>query len=128
MGEEFGCNGYNKIVVIFFFCYSFGEFFDLQLQLQFIEIGVSLGYFWEGGKGMNFYFDYWYSFLKICYGVGGGSFDCFFDYEVFLGLCIGFDWSFQCFESEVGFFQFFNQEIEWIVLENEFIVIQLVVL
>lgn len=128
MGEEFGRNGYNKTVATFFLRYSFGESSDLQLQPQSIEIGASPGYFREGGKGMNLYLDYRYSFLKTRYGAGGGSLDRPFDYEVFLGLRAGFDWSFQRSESEAGFFQFLHQEIERIALENEFTATQLVAL
>jgi hypothetical protein len=128
MGEEFGRNGYNKTVATFFLRYSFGESSDLQLQPQSIEIGASPGYFREGGGGMNLYFDYRYSFLKTRYGAGGGSLDRPFDYEVFLGLRTGFDWSFERSESEAGFFQFLNQEIERIALENEFTATQLIAL
>jgi hypothetical protein len=128
MGEEFGRNGYNKTVATFFLRYSFGESSDLQLQPQSIEIGASPGYFREGGKGMNLHLDYRYSFLKTRYGAGGSSLDRPFDYEVFLGLRAGFDWSFQRSESEAGFFQFLHQEIERIALENEFTATQLVAL
>lgn len=128
MGEEFGRNGYNKTVAAFFLRYSFGESSDLQLQPQSIEIAASPGYFREGGSGMNLHLDYRYSFLKTRYGAGGGSLDQPFDYEVFLGLRTGFDWSFQRSESEAGFFQFLNQEIERIALEHEFTATQLVAL
>lgn len=72
---------------------------------------------------MNLYFDYWVNIFKIFYGVGGNSIGRVFDYEVFVGVCIGFDWSFSWLESEVGFFNYFNNEIECIVFENEFIVV-----
>lgn len=128
MGEEFGRNGYNKTVANFFIRYSFGESSDLQLQPQSVELGVSPGYYREGGAGINLYLDYRFSFLKTRYGAGAGSIDQPFDYEVFVGLRTGYDKSFQRSESEAGFFQFLNQEIERIALENEFTATQLIAL
>ncbi len=128
MGEAFGRNGYNKTVAAFYLRYSFGESSDLALQPQVLELGVGPGYFKEGGSGANVYLDYRYSILRTPYSAGGGSIDRAFDYEVFLGLRAGMDWSFQRNESEAGFFQFLTNELERIALENEFTATQLIAL
>jgi hypothetical protein len=128
MGEEFGRNGYNKTVPTFFISLGFGETSDLQLQQQFIELAVGPGYFREGGRGTNLHLDYRFNFAKTQYGAGGGSLARPFDYEAYIGLRTGFDWSFQRSESEAGFFQFLNGEIERIASENEFTANQLIAL
>lgn len=128
MGEEFGQNGYNKTVPTFFLSLGFGETSDLKMQQQFIELAISPGYFAEGGRGTNLHLDYRFNFLKTEYGAGGGSLARPFDYEAYVGLRTGFDWSFQRSESEAGFFQFLNNELERIALENEFTATQLITL
>jgi hypothetical protein len=128
MDEEFGQNGYNKTVPTFYLSLGFGETSDLQLQRQFVELAISPGYFAEGGRGTNLHLEYRYNFLKTEYGAGGGSLAKPFDYEAYLGVRTGFDWSFQRSESEAGFFQFLNSELERIALENEFTATQLIAL
>ncbi len=126
MGQEFGRNGYNKTVPTFFLSFGFGESSDLQLQQQFIELAISPGYFREGGRGSNLHLDYRFNFAKTRYGAGGGSLSKPFDYEAYIGLRAGYDWSFQRSESEAGFFEFLNNEIDRIALENEFTATQLI--
>lgn len=128
MGQEFGRNGYNKTVAVFYLRYGFGESSDLQLQRQFLEFGFSPGYFREGNNGANIYLDYRYNILKTEYGAGGASLDRPLDYEVFVGLRAGFDWSFQRSEGEAGFFQFLNEEVDRLAVEHEFTVAQLLAL
>lgn len=128
MEEEFGQNGYNKTVPTFFLSLGFGETSDLKMQQQYIELAIGPGYFAEGGRGTNLHLDYRFNFLKTEYGAGGGSLARPFDYEVYVGLRTGFDWSFQRSESEAGFFQFLNNKLERIALENEFTASQLITL
>lgn len=51
-----------------------------------------------------------------------------FDYEIFMGMRMGFDWSFRRSESEAGFFTHLNDEIKRIANENEFTASDLIML
>ncbi len=126
LGEEFGQNGYNKTVVTIFISYGFGESSDVKIPTHFFELAASPGYFKQGKKGMNLHFDYRANILKTPYGAGGNSIGRAFDYEVFVGARTGFDWSFSRSESEAGFFNHLNNEIERIAFENEFTAAQLI--
>lgn len=126
LGEEFGQNGYNKTVLTAFLSYGFGESSDVKIPIHFFELALSPGYFKQGKKGMNLHFDYRANILKTPYGAGGNSIGRSFDYEVFVGARTGFDWSFSRSESEAGFFNHLNNEIERIAFENEFTAAQLI--
>ena len=128
LNKKFGHNGYNKTVPAFFVSYGFGESSDVKLQKHFFEIAVGPGYFREGNGGMNLHLDYRLNFLKTNYGAGGNSLDRTFDYEIFIGGRIGFDWSSGRSESEAGFFTHLNDEIKRIAEENELTVAQLLTL
>lgn len=126
LGEEFGQNGYNKTVVTIFISYGFGESSDVKIPTHFFELAASPGYFKQGKRGMNLHLDYRANILKTPYGAGGNSIGRAFDYEVFVGARTGFDWSFSRSESEAGFFNHLNNEIERIAFENEFTAAQLI--
>ena len=126
LGEEFGQNGYNKTVLTAFLSYGFGESSDLKIPTHFFELAVSPGYFKQGKRGMNLHFDYRANLMKTPYGAGGNSIGRAFDYEVFVGARAGFDWSFSRSESEAGFFNHLNKELERIAFENEFTAAQLI--
>ena len=128
LNKKFGNNGYNKTIPAFFVSYGFGESSDVKLQKHFFELAVSPGYFREGSGGMNLHLDYRMNFLKTNYGAGGNSLDRTFDYEIFIGGRIGFDWSSGRSESEAGFFTHLNDEINRIAEENELTVAQLLML
>ncbi len=128
LGQEFGRNGYNKTVIMFFVRYGFGESSDLKIQRHFLELGVSPGYFREGKKGMNLHLDYQMNLAKTDYGAGAQSISRSFDYEFFAGARVGFDGSFARSESEAGFFTHLNSEIQRIATENDFTATQLVAL
>ena len=120
LGKEFGANGYNKTVVMFFLRYGFGESSDVKLQRHFLELGLSPGFFKEGKRGINLHLDYRMNLLNTSYGAGASSLRKTFDYEIFLGARAGFDWSFRRSESEAGFFNHLNNEIKRIADEHEF--------
>lgn len=128
LSKEFGQNGYNRTVFTFFVQYGFGESSDVKIPRHFVELAISPGYFREGQKGMNLHVDYRANIAKTHYGAGSGSIDRAFDYEVFLGLRTGFDWSFRRSESEAGFFSHLTDEIQRIALENELTATQLITL
>ncbi len=128
LGREFGRNGYNKTVVMFFVRYGFGESSDLKIQRHFLELGASSGYFREGKKGMNLHLDYQMNLAKTGYGAGAESIGRAFDYEIFAGARVGYDGSFARSESESGFFTHLNSEIQRIASENDFTAAQLVAL
>lgn len=128
LNKEFGHNGYNKTVPSFFISYGFGESDDVKLQKHFFELAVGPGYFREGSGGMNLHLDYKINFLKTPYGAGGNSLDHTFDYEIFVGGRVGFDWSSGRSESEAGFFTHLGDEIKRIAEENELTVAQLLML
>ncbi len=128
LGKEFGANGYNKTVAMLYCSYGFGESSDLKIPKHFLELGISPGFFKEGRKGMNIHFDYRWNMFNTNYGAGGGSLQKSFDYEIFLGTRLGFDWSFRRSESEAGFFNHLNDEIRRIADENEFTASQLIML
>ena len=120
LGKKFGANGYNKTIPMVFFSYGFGESSDVKLQRHFLELGLSPGFFKEGRNGMNAHLDYRWHFLNTNYSAGGGSIERTFDYEIFMGMRMGFDWSFRRSESEAGFFNHLNNEVKRIAFENEF--------
>ena len=128
LSAEFGHNGYNKTVPAFFISYGFGESSDLKLQKHFFELEASQGYFRESSGGMNIHLDYRMNFLKTNYGAGGNSLARTFDYEIFVGGRVGFDWSSGRSESESGFFTHLQNEIKRIAEENELTVSQLLML
>lgn len=128
LSKKYGRNGYNKTVIMLFLRYGFGESDDVKLQRHFVELGVSPGYFKQGNKGMNLHLDYQNNILKTNYGAGGKSISRAFDYEVFLGGRIGFDWSFGRSESEAGFFNHLMEELERVADENDFSASQLIML
>lgn len=125
LGKKFGKNGYNKTVVAFFARYGFGESTDGSLQRHFFELSVGPGLF-KGGNGMNLHVDYYMNLAKTNYGAGGRSIARSFDYEIFAGARVGYDWSFRRSESEAGFFTHLNDEIKRIADENEFTASQLI--
>jgi hypothetical protein len=127
MDRTYGQNGYNRSVFEFFIRYGFGESSDLKMQRQFLELAASPGYYKEGGGGTNIHLDYRYSLFNSD-GFGGRSVARDFEYEVYLGARMGFDWSFQRTEGETGFFSHLNDEIERIAFENEFTASQLIML
>ena len=124
-GKQFGQNGYNKTIISFFISYGFGESSDVEMQRQFLELGISPGYFKQGNGGMNLHLDYRFNLANTRYGAGANSIDRPVDYEIFVGARAGFDWSFQRSEGEAGFFAHLNEEIKRIAEENEFTVAQL---
>jgi hypothetical protein len=128
LNKKFGHNGYNKTIPAFFISYGFGESSDVKLQTHFFELSASPGHFREGKGGMNIHMDYRVNFLKTNYGAGGNSLDRTFNYEIFVGGRIGFDWSSGRSESEAGFFTHLNDEIKRIAEENELTVAQLLML
>lgn len=125
LGKKFGKNGYNNTVVAFFLRYGFGESTDGALQRHFFELSVGPGLF-KGGNGMNLHVDYYMNLAKTNYGAGGRSISRSFDYEIFAGARVGYDWSFRRSESEAGFFTHLNNEIKRIADENEFTASQLI--
>lgn len=128
LSREFGRNGYNKAVFMFFIRYGFGESSDVALQKHFFELGLSSGFFKEGRGGMNIHLDYMYNLFKTGYGAGGNSIDRPFDYEIFVGGRLGYDWSSGRSEEESGFFSHLNDELKRIADENEFTAAQLIML
>lgn len=126
LSKKFGANGYNKTLMTVYCSYGFGESSDVKLQSHFLELGLSSGYFKEGKNGMNAHLDYRWNFLKTYYSAGGGSLEKTFDYEVFAGMRVGFDWSFRRSESEAGFFSHLNDEVQRVAFENEFTASQLI--
>lgn len=127
MDRTYGQNGYNRSVFEFFLRYGFGESSDLKMQKQFLELAVSPGYFSQGRSGTNIHLDYRYNIITP-YGGGGRSAIRDFEYEVYLGMRLGLDWSFQRSEGEAGFFNHLSDEIERIADENEFTASQLIML
>ena len=125
LGQEFGKNGYNKTVFSFFVRYGFGESTDGSLQRHFFELAVGPGLF-KAGSGMNIHVDYYMNIAKTDYGAGGRSIAKSFDYEIYAGARVGYDWSFRRSESEAGFFSHLNSEIKRIADENEFTASQLI--
>jgi hypothetical protein len=125
LGKEFGKNGYNNTVIAFFIRYGFGESTDGSLQRHFFELAAGPGLF-KGGNGMNLHIDYYMNLAKTNYGAGGNSIARSFDYEIYAGARIGYDWSFRRSESEAGFFTHLNSEIKRIAYENEFTASQLI--
>jgi len=125
LGKEFGKNGYNNTVIAFFVKYGFGESTDGSLQRHFFELAVGPGLF-KGGNGMNIHVDYYMNIAKTPYGAGGNSISRNFDYEIYAGARVGYDWSFRRSESEAGFFTHLNSEIKRIADENEFTASQLI--
>ncbi len=128
LGKEFGQNGYNKTLFMLYLQYGFGESSDLELQQHFLELGLSSGYFKQGNGGLHVHLDYRYNFKKTNYGAGVNSISRLFDYEIYAGARVGFDWSSARSESEAGFFALLNDEINRIAEENEFSVAQLLAL
>jgi len=126
LSRQFGQNGYNKTVLAFFIRYGFGETDDTKLQQQFLDLSLSSGYFREGDSGMNVHLDYQYNFATTPYGAGGASIERAIDYEFFAGARIGFDWSFQRSDGEVGFFTHLSEELNRIAEENELTASQLI--
>ncbi len=126
--REFGQNGYNKTLFMLFLQYGFGESSDVELQRHFFEIGLSSGFFKEGRGGLHTHFDYRMNILKTDYGAGINSISKFFDYEIYVGARIGFDWSSARSEGEAGFFTHLTDEIKRIADENEFTASQLIAL
>lgn len=125
LGKKFGHNGYNNTVISFFIRYGFGESTDGALQRHFFELAVGPGLF-KGGNGMNLHVDYYMNLAKTGYGAGGNSIARSFDYEIYAGARLGYDWSFRRSESEAGFFVHLNNEIKRIADENEFTASQLI--
>ncbi|WP_143473466.1 hypothetical protein [Flavilitoribacter nigricans] len=125
LGKKFGKNGYNNTVVAFFVRYGFGESTDGSLQRHFFELSAGPGLF-KGGNGMNLHVDYYMNIAKTNYGAGGQSIARSFDYEIYAGARVGYDWSFRRSESEAGFFTHLNDEIKRIADENEFTASQLI--
>lgn len=125
LGKKFGKNGYNNTVVSFFVRYGFGESTDGALQRHFFELAVGPGLF-KGGNGMNLHVDYYMNIAKTNYGAGGRSIARSFDYEIYAGARVGYDWSFRRSESEAGFFTHLNNEIKRIADENDFSASQLI--
>lgn len=128
MDREFGLNGYNKTVLQAYVRYGFGESSDLKIQKHFFEFVISPGYFRQGGKGMHLHVDYQMNLLKTGYGAGANSLDRTFDYEVYTGARLGFDWSSGRSESESGFFSHLDHEISRIANEHDFSAAQLIML
>ena len=128
LDKQFGQNGYNRTVIMFFARYGFGESSDVKIQQHFFELGISQGFFKEGNGGMNIHLDYRTNIAKTNYGAGGNSIDRAIDYEIFAGMRVGFDWSSGRSESEAGFFAHLNEEIKRIAAENELSVSQLLML
>lgn len=126
LSREFGQNGYNKTLFMLFMQYGFGESSDLELQRNFFELGISSGYFKEGQGGLHLHLDYRLNVAKTNYGAGINSISKFFDYELYLGARIGFDWSSSRSEGETGFFTHLKDEIKRIANENEFSAAQLI--
>jgi|GEM_PF-1289902 len=128
MNKKFGRNGYNKTVLMLFARYGFGESSDVKLQRHFFELGVSPGFFKQGKKGTHIHLDFRTNIARTPYGAGGGSIDRAFDYEIFGGMRMGFDWSFSRSESESGFFAHLNDELKRIAYENDFTASELIML
>ena len=128
LGREFGQNGYNKTLFMLYLQFGFGESSDLELQQHFLELGLSSGYFKQGNGGLHMHLDYRYNVMKTNYGAGVNSISRLFDYEIFAGARIGFDYSSGRSESEAGFFSLLNDEVNRIAEENEFTVTQLLAL
>lgn len=128
LAHKFGQNGYNKTVFTLFCRYGFGESSDLAIQRHFLELAVSPGYFKEGNGGMNIHLDYQLNIAKTGYGAGAQSIERAFDYEIFAGARVGFDWSSGRSEGEAGFFAHLNNELKRIADENEFTASQLIML
>ncbi|NUQ25797.1 MAG: hypothetical protein HUU34_17755, partial [Saprospiraceae bacterium] len=128
MNKKFGRNGYNKTVLMLFARYGFGESSDVKLQRHFFELGVSPGFFKQGKKGTHIHLDFRTNIARTPYGAGGGSIDRTFDYEIFGGMRMGFDWSFSRSESESGFFAHLNDELKRIAYENDFTASELIML
>ena len=126
LSREFGQNGYNKTLFMLFLQYGFGESSDVELQRHFFEVAFSSGYFKEGQGGLHTHFDYRMNILKTDYGAGINSISRFFDYEVYIGARIGFDWSSARSEGEAGFFTHLSDEIKRVADENEFTASQLI--
>ena len=112
LSKEFGKNGYNKTALMLYISYGFGESSDIKIQRHFLELGFSTGYFKQGKGGMNIHLDYRSNIFKTNYGAGGNSIQRAFDYEIYAGARIGFDWSSRRSESEAGFFSHLNDEIK----------------
>lgn len=125
LAKKFGKNGYNNTVIAFFLRYGFGESTDGSLQRHFFELSVGPGLF-KGGNGMNLHVDYHMNIAKTNYGAGGRSISRSFDYEIYAGARVGYDWSFRRSESEAGFFTHLNSEIKRIANDNEFTASQLI--
>ena len=123
--KEYGKTGYNKTVFALYARYGFGESSDLKIQTHWLELAIGPGYFKEGNGGVNIHFDYQFNFLKTPYGAGIQSIQHTFDYEVFAGARIGFDWSSGRSENEAGFFTHLNNELDRIASEHEFSAAQL---
>lgn len=126
--REFGQNGFNRSVVTLFGRYGFGESSDVALQSHFFEFALSPGYFKEGQGGFHMHLDYQVNVAKTGYGAGVNSIGKAFDYEIYAGARIGFDWSSGRSESESGFFTHLKDEIKRIADENEFTAAQLIML
>ncbi len=125
LDQEYGQNGYNKTTFAVFFRYGFGESSDVALQQQFLELNLGPGYF-KDSRGMHIHLEYQFNIMKTPYGAGVNSISRTFDYEVYVGARTGFDWSSRRSESEAGFFDHLNTEIERIAFENDFTAAQLV--
>lgn len=125
LDQEYGQNGYNKTTFAVFFRYGFGESSDVELQQHFLELNLGPGYF-KDSRGMHMHLEYQFNLLKTPYGAGVNSISRAFDYEVYVGARTGFDWSSRRSESEAGFFDHLNNEIERIAFEHDFTAAQLV--
>ena len=126
LDREFGQNGFNRSVITLYGRYGFGESSDVALQTHFFEFAISPGYFKEGQGGLHMHIDYQMNVAKTGYGAGVNSIGRTFDYEIYAGARMGFDWSSGRSENEAGFFIHLKDEIKRIADENGFTATQLI--